>query len=132
LRIVIYGCGQVGIRIAETLSQQKHEVAVIDRDSDSFRKLEGSGCEFVVGDAIDQDALSKARTETADIFLALTGEDNANLFAAQVAKDIFKVKRAIVRVADPMRSKAFAELGLTTICSTDLIADAVRKKIGSK
>jgi trk system potassium uptake protein TrkA len=132
LKIVIYGCGQVGIKVAENLVQQKHGVTMIDRDADTFRKLEGSGCELVVGDAIDQDTLRKAGTESADMFLALTGEDNPNLFAAQVAKEIFKVKRVIVRVADPLRAKAFAELGLTTICATDLIADAVRKKLGGK
>ena len=121
------------MKIAELLSQQKHDVTVIDRDADTFRKLEAStSCRTVVGDAVDQDALRRAEVEGSDLFLALTGEDNANLFAAQVAKEIFKAKRVIVRVADPVRAQAFAEMGLVTVCGTDLIADAVRKKIGAK
>jgi trk system potassium uptake protein TrkA len=134
LKIVIYGCGQVGIKTAEALCQQKHQVTVIDRDPDSFRRLESSaaGCQFVIGDAIDQDVLRKAEVDRADVFLALTGEDNANLFAAEAAREVFKVKRVIVRVAGPVRAQAFAEMGLITICATDLIVDAVRKKIGAK
>jgi trk system potassium uptake protein len=133
LRVAIYGCGQVGLKTAEALIKQKHEVTIIDRDADSFRKIEESGlCHFVVGDAIDQDVLRKAEAEKADVFMALTGEDNANIFAAQAAKELFKVKKVIVRVADPVRAQAFAEMGLITVCATDLISDAVRKKMGVK
>jgi len=132
LRVVIYGCGQVGLKIADALSRQNHKVTMIDRDPDTFRKLETAipGCLFVVGDAIDQDVLRKAEIEQADLFLALTGEDNANLFAAQAAQTLFNVRRVLARVADPTRAQAFAELGLTAICSTDLIAAAVKEKIG--
>ncbi len=130
---MIYGCGQVGLKTAEALIKQKHQVTIIDRVADSFRKLEESDySQFVVGDAIDQDVLRKAETDKADIFLALTGEDNANIFAAQAAKELFKVKKVIVRIADPVRAQAFAEMGLITVCATDLIADAVRKKMAAK
>ena len=133
MKVVIYGCGQVGMKIAEALCQQKNEVTVIDRDADTLRKLEGIvECKAVVGDAIDQDILRNAAIEDADCFLALTGEDNANLFAAQVAREIFKVKKVIVRVASPVRAQAFSEMGLITVCATDLIADAVKRKIGGK
>jgi len=133
LKIVVCGCGQVGTKVAEALSLQKHEVTVIDRDVDTFRKLEaGTGCRFVVGDATDQEVLRRAETEAADAFLALTGEDNANLFAAQVAKELLKVRKVIVRLADPIRATAFAEMGLTTVCGTDLMADLIGKKLAGR
>ena len=120
------------MRIADALTEQKHEVMMIDHDADTFRKLEttNSGCRFVIGDAIDQDVLRRAEIERADVFLALTGEDNANLFAAQAAQKLFNVKRVLVRVADATRAQAFGEIGLTTICATELIADAVKQRIG--
>jgi trk system potassium uptake protein len=132
LRVAIYGCGQVGMKVAEALSQQKHEVTVIDRDADSFRRLEASdgSCRLVIGDAIDQDVLRRAEVESADVFLALTGEDNANLFAAQAARELFGVQKVIVRVADPLRAQAFTEMGITTVCATDLIAEALKEKLG--
>ena len=134
MKIIICGCGKVGNKIAEILSQQKHELTVIDRDADAFRKLEAiTEAQFVSGNIIDQDVLVKAGIEQADVFLALTGDDNANLFAAQVAKELFKVKRVIIRVDEPVRANAFSEeLGLITICGTELIADQVKKKIGVK
>jgi trk system potassium uptake protein TrkA len=134
VKIIICGCGKVGNKIAEILSQQKHELTVIDRDADAFRKLEAiTEAQFVSGNIIDQDVLVKAGIEQADVFLALTGDDNANLFAAQVAKELFKVKRVIIRVDEPVRANAFSEeLGLITICGTELIADQVKKKIGVK
>lgn len=140
MKIVICGCGQVGIKVAESLScdagpssRPGHQVTVIDRDVDAFRKLEaGTGCTFVVGDATDQDVLRKAEADRADVFLALTGEDNANLFAAQVAKELLKVKRVIVRLADPVRATAFAEMDLTTVCGTDLMAEVIKKKLGAR
>ena len=133
MKVTIYGCGQVGLKTAEALIKQKHEVTIIDRDADSFRKIEESElCHFVVGDAIDQEVLHKAETDQADVFMALTGEDNANIFAAQASKELFKVKKVIVRIADPVRAQAFSEMGLVTVCSTDLISDAVRKKMAAK
>lgn len=140
MRVVICGCGQVGIKVAESLSRGTgpsgrpgHQVTVIDRDVDTFRKLEdGTGCTFVVGDATDQDVLRKAEADQADVFMALTGEDNTNLFAAQVAKELLKVKKVIVRLADPVRANAFAEMGLTTVCGTDLTADLIGKKLVGK
>lgn len=134
MKIIICGCGKVGTKIAEILSQQKHELTVVDRDPDTFRKLEAlTEAQFVTGNIIDQDVLVKAGIEQAAVFLALTGDDNANLFSAQVAKELFKVKKVITRVDEPVRAKAFSEeLGLITICGTELIADQVKKKIGVK
>lgn len=134
MKIIIGGCGKVGTKLAEILSQQKHELTVVDRDTDTFRKLEAiTEAQFVTGNIIDQDVLVKAGIEQADVFLALTGDDNANLFSAQIAKELFKVKRVIIRVDEPVRANAFAEeLGLITICGTELIADQVKKKIGVK
>jgi len=134
VKIIICGCGKVGTKITEILSQQKHELTVVDRDPDTFRKLEAlTEAQFVTGNIIDQDILVKAGIEQADVFLALTGDDNANLFSAQIAKELFKVKRVIIRVDEPVRANAFSEeLGLVTICGTELIADQVKKKIGVK
>jgi trk/ktr system potassium uptake protein len=134
VKIIICGCGKVGTKLAEILSQQKHELTVVDRDPDTFRKLEAlTEAQFVTGNIIDQDVLVKAGIEQADVFLALTGDDNANLFSAQAAKELFKVKKVITRVDEPVRASAFSgELGLITVCGTDLIADQVKKKIGVK
>jgi trk system potassium uptake protein TrkA len=134
VKIIICGCGKVGTRMAEILIKEKHDLTIIDRDADSFQRVDSlSEVQFITGSIVDQEVLVKAGIETADIFLALTVDDNANLFSAQIAKEIFNVKKVIARVKDPIRSKSFTEeLGLSTICGTELITDQIKKKIGVK
>jgi len=135
VKIVICGCGKVGAKIAEVLGQQDNELVIIDRDADAFRPIETSlaNAQFLSGNIADQDVLVKAGIEGADIFLALTNDDNANIFSAQIAKELFRVKKVIACVKDPVRAKAFTdELDLTTVCGTDLIADQIKKKMGVK
>lgn len=135
MKIIICGSGKVGNKIAEILIQQKHNLVIIDRDADAFRQIDATAMEvqFITGNITDQDILAKAGIAEADVFLALTNDDNANLFSAQVAKNLFSVKKVIACVKDPIRAKAFTdELGVVTICGTDLIADQIKKKIGVK
>lgn len=135
MKIVICGCGKVGTKIAEALGQQDNDLVIIDRDADAFRPIEAilTNAQFISGNIADQDVLVKAGIEGADIFLALTNDDNANIFSAQIAKELFKVKKVIACVKDPVRAKAFTdELGLVTVCGTDLIADQIKKKMGAK
>lgn len=134
MKIIICGCGKVGSKIIEIMLEHKHELTVIDRDADVFRQLEAiPDIQFIAGSIVDQDILVKAGIENADVFLALTNDDNANILSAQVAKELFKVKRVIASVKDLVRARAFTdELGLDTVCGTDLIAEQIKKKIGVK
>jgi trk system potassium uptake protein TrkA len=135
VKIVICGSGKVGTKIAEVLGQENNELVIIDRDADAFRQIEANltNAQFISGNIADQDILIKAGIEGTDVFLALTNDDNANIFSAQIAKELFKVKKVIVCIKDPVRAKAFTdELGLVTVCGTDLIVDQIKKKMGVK
>ncbi|MER3468225.1 MAG: potassium transporter TrkA, partial [Thermoflexus sp.] len=59
--------------------------------------------------------------------IAVTGYDNTNIMAAEVAREIFGVPRVITRLNDPLRAEIFQELGLKTISPTVLAAEAIRK-----
>ena len=78
------------------------------------------------GDGTDEDILRRAGTEDADVFLALTEGDNRNVMAAQLATEAFGVKSVVAKINDPVRAEAYAELGIATICRTDLMVDAHR------
>lgn len=84
---VIAGCGDVGAQIAGTLADKGHNVVIIDRDQTAFERLsplfDGNA---VWGNAIDLDVQRKSGVEKADVFIAVTENDNANLMAAQMAK----------------------------------------------
>jgi len=119
MRVVILGCGRTGSYLAKMLVAEGHQVTVIDKDSASFARL---GRDFpgdlVVGTGIDEDVLRQAGIEQAEAFVAVTHWDNANVMAAQVAKEIFGVPRVICRIYDPLRNEIYSALRLETICPT--------------
>lgn len=132
MKIIILGCGRVGIYLAQTLDKAGHEVTVIDRNRDAFAKL---GSEYdgqmVLGTGIDEDVLRKAGIEKADAFIAVTNGDNTNAMAAQIAQNVFHVKHVVARLYDPIREETYRLLGLNTVCSTVMGADKIREMVGA-
>ena len=130
MRIIIIGCGRTGARLATDLSVEGHDVAIIDKNADAFRRL---GAEFkgnvVIGMGFDEDILRKAGSEGADFLVAVTNGDNSNIMAAEVAKSELHVKRVIARIYDPQRAEAFQDMGIETFCSTVIMTDMVKDKI---
>ncbi len=124
--VIIAGCGRVGSRMARRLVEEGHDVVVIDDDRRSFILL---GDDFsghrVVGAAIDWDVLRKAGIEGADAFAAVTDGDNTNIICALIAQRAFEVPCAVARVYDPRRARAFARMGLRTVCPTNDAEDAM-------
>lgn len=127
MNLVILGCGRVGSLLATLMSEQGHNVAIVDANKDSFRRL-GAGFRGrkVLGKGIDEETLRMAGLPDADAFVAVTNGDNTNLMASQIAQRRFSVPKVIVRVADPIRAKAYREMGLDTLCSSLMGAGLIR------
>jgi len=123
---VIVGCGRVGSRVASMLSRNGHNVAIIDKNADAFALLppEFDGL-TVVGTGFDEEVLRSAGIEQADVFAALSDNDNVNIMSSAVAKTIFGIKRVITRVFNPDREKTFRMLGLEIVSPTVLGAEQV-------
>ncbi len=128
MRIIIVGCGRVGSLLAESLDAAGHEVVILDTATRAFDRLPDSfKGDAVRGDGTDEDVLRRAGAEGADIFLALTEGDNRNVMTAQMAADALGIKRTVAKINDPLRAAAYAELGVATVCRTNLIADALAR-----
>ncbi len=128
--VIIVGCGRVGSELAKLLSNEGHNVVVIDKTQGSFDRLGGTFNGLtVVGNGFDLELLKQAGIEKADAFCAVTNGDNTNLISAQVAKKIFTVPKVIARVYDPQRAHIYAALGLDIISGTILFAAMLRDKI---
>ena len=119
MRVVVIGCGRVGAGLAAGLAGTGDVVAVVDKDPKAFERL---GEEFdgqtVEGIGFDRDALERAGVARADALVAVTGGDNSNVVAARVARDAYRVPRAIARIHDPRRAALYEELGIVTVSST--------------
>jgi trk system potassium uptake protein len=131
VKIVIVGCGRVGSVLAEALDSAGHEVIVIDLSTRAFDRLSGEfRGQAIRGDGTDEDTLRRAGADGADVFLALTEGDNRNVMAAQVATENLEVGKVVAKINDPVRAAAYAELGLTTVCRTTMLSDAIQSFLG--
>lgn len=132
MKIVIMGCGRVGARLAGLLDADGHQVAILDTDSYSFRRLPSDfHGTALVGNGLDESVLKRAGIDEAGAFVALTQGDNRNVTAAQIAKHIFNVPRVICRIYDPLRQELYSTLGIETFSPTKIFAEMLREKLES-
>jgi trk system potassium uptake protein TrkA len=130
MNIVVVGYGRVGSALARELLAEGHVVTVIDNHSARVqRAVRLTGARVVAGNAVDVQVQREASVGTADIFLAVTSNDNVNLVAAQIAVEVFQVSNVIARVYVPSRADVTATRGIITVCPTRFTIDAVREKI---
>ena len=131
MKIVIIGCGRVGASAADLYDRAGHEVIILDITTAAFDRLPTSfGGKAIRGDGTDEDVLLRAGAKDADIFLALTEGDNRNIMAAQLGVEALGARRVIAKINDPLRSTAYAELGVATVCRTGLMLDAMNAHLG--
>ncbi len=107
MQIIIVGCGKVGERLVEKLSEEKdNNITVLDTRAALVEEVSATfDVMGVVGSGMDIEALKEAGVETADIVIAVTGSDEINLFAGLIAKKLGDC-RAIVRVRHPEYNQA--------------------------
>ena len=114
------GCGNVGSRFAQVMAEEGHDIIIIDDDSNNFKGLKSDFNGITLtGVPIDEDVLKQAGIITADVFVAVTPDDNINIMACQVAKEIFQVPIVVARIFNSKREHVFHQFGIKTICPTD-------------
>jgi len=124
--IIIAGCGKIGANLVKKLSNEGHDVVVIDPNAESFAQLEnGTNCLTVTGMSIDEDVLKSAGIERADALCAVTSDDNVNIMTAQIATQLYHVKHVVTRCYDPDKDEVLRQMGLCTICPTMLTVDRI-------
>ena len=127
MKLIIVGCGRLGSALALAMTQEGHEVAVVDRDPQAFDRL---GTDFhgrtVQGDALHRDVLLRAGIEEADGVAVVTASDQINLVVARVAMTQFQVPNVVARLYDPVHRPLFEALGVQTVASTVWGAERLR------
>lgn len=125
---IIIGCGRLGANLANTLSNQGEDVLIMDESRESFRRLDSSfGGLSVVAGGTDLDKLKEAKIENATAVIAVTDDDNTNITVAQIAREMFGVKRVVARLYDPECEIIYKQLGINTICPSVLSAIEIDK-----
>src|SRR5687767_7202426 len=118
------GCGRVGASLAKALERLDHQVAVIDKDAQSFRRLGGDfHGQQVVGTGFDRTVLIKAGIERAGAFAAVSSGDNSNIISARVARETFGVEHVVARIYDEKRAAVYERLGIPTVATVPWTTD---------
>lgn len=129
--IIIVGGGRVGESLSLDLTEQGHEVLVIEQSGDRCELLrEELGSVVMVGDGCEASTLAEAGAERADVLIAVTDGDEDNLVSCQVAQHRFHVKHIVARVNAPRNEPIFKQLGIDrTANSVEALTTSILKEI---
>ena len=129
--VVINGGGKVASYLARTLLENGHDVALIEKRADVVEKLAlelPSNALMILGDGCDAGYQDDAGVARADVFVSVTGDDDDNLVACQLARVAFGVPRAVSRVNNPKNEHIFNALGIEAISSTTIISRMIEEE----
>lgn len=100
MKIIILGAGQVGAALAASLSSEQHmEVTLVDNHAARLRELRDKlDIGIVMGHASHPEILRAAGAEDADLLVAVTGTDEINMMACQIAHTLYHTPKKICRV----------------------------------
>jgi trk system potassium uptake protein TrkA len=129
--IIVVGGGKVGFHLGKALLSEGHEILIIERERSRIELISndlGSVCLW--GDGCEVSTQSDAGASRADMLVSVTGDDEDNLVACQVAKHKFKVPHTIARINNPNNETIFRKLGIdVTVNSTDVIMESIQQEV---
>ncbi len=131
--IIVGGGGDVGYYVTKSLFAQGHEVLLIEKGSARYQSLKDElGQSVVRGDACEARTMDEVGASRADVFIAVTGEDEDNMVMCQMAKSRYKVARTIARLNNPKHDPIFQKLGIDiTVSPTRSILSLIESELPS-
>ena len=116
MKVCIAGGGRVGRYLAQSLLTNHHSVVIIEPIEAQCRMLADSlDIPVICGDSISVDTLRTADVGSCNAFVAVTGSDEDNLVACQIAKREFGVDRTVARASNPKNRELLHTLGVDTV-----------------
>lgn len=109
MKVTVVGAGAVGRAIAKELSQQGHEVTILEESSDAMQISAAPKANWILCDACSPAALDEAQVQDSAVLVAATGDDKVNLVVSLLAKTEFDVEKVVARVNDPENEWLFTE-----------------------
>lgn len=130
MRSIIIGGGKVGGELAERLFQKGAAVVVVESDEERARVLSDRlPVLVVIGDGTDMRRLDELDLRPSDFFIAVTGVDEDNLAACQLAAAAYGIRRVLARMNSPRNRLAFQALGVPTVNVTDEMTAMIERDL---
>lgn len=131
MRIIIIGDGKVGYSLAEHLSQEDHDVTIIDKDPEALRKAnENLDVMCIRGNGVSTKIMMEAGIKQADLLIAATSSDEMNMVCALTGKKL-GAEHTVARIRDPEYANELSvlksDLGLDLIINPE---QAASREIG--
>jgi trk system potassium uptake protein TrkA len=131
--VVILGGGTAGINLARLLAAEGHEFIVMELDpvraAEADAELEGM---VIVGDGTLPSTMKAAGIERADVFVALSRNDEDNIIACQTAQKLYGVSTVVSAVTHPDNQEAYDLLDVKpNVSVTNSILSLILKELPS-
>ena len=130
-RTIIVGGGKLGLDLANSLMERRYDVRLIEKNRVKCVQLANDlDAEVIYGDGTEIEILDEAGTKNCDCFIAVTGSDQDNLVATQLAKKEFGAKKVIIRANNPHNMEALRKLGTDiVVSSTEIITRLIEQEV---
>lgn len=131
MKVCIAGGGRVGRYLAQSLLANHHSIIIIEPIESQCRMLADTlDTPVICGSSISVDIQRTADVASCDAFVAVTGSDEDNLVACQIAKQEFGVDRTVARASNPKNRTLLHTLGVdTVVCGTDNLSHILEREI---
>ena len=127
--VVVMGGGRVGLNLASFLISDGHDVTLIENDENLCTNAAAELDALVIcGNGTDTKTLEEANVSSADVFVAATGNDEANLLACILVRE-FNIPKIIARVSEPSHGEAFRKVGIDSVISPEITAASYVEKL---
>lgn len=119
MKIIVVGGGEIGSRLTKFLSEEKHDVVLVEADEELCQVLaDNLNAMIIHGDGTKPEVLEEAGIKKADALVAVTSKDETNLLICLVAREMSKI-RMITRTTKEEYKKIFLKIGVNSIVSPE-------------
>jgi trk system potassium uptake protein len=109
--VLVAGAGVWGAYIADHLTEQGHQVVIVEQDAATVRRARSGGDRRTIihGDACEPAILDLVGLQTVDTVVAATGDDEDNLVISLLCRRLWSVPRTVARVNNPKNTWLFTQ-----------------------
>lgn len=132
MNIVIVGAGNVGYYLTKSLLENnEHDIRIIESNlARCVYAADRLQAPVVHGDGTQISALKKVHAEKADIFVAITGKDEDNFIASQLAREYFHIKTVIAKANNPKNLETMKSISADiVISSANLLTTIIEQEV---
>lgn len=131
MKVCIIGGGKIGYYLAKTLMEHGHAPTIIEEDPQLCRTIADSlDLTVICGSGTKPEVLSTVALDQCGALVAVTGRDEDNLIACQLAKQVYHVKRTVARVNNPKNAAVLKKLGVDiAVSATDHLTQLIEREV---